>query len=248
MVVVRSSWSPPEGGGRTTWGDGTASYRLPRRRQDRARGADQTVCIQRRRRVRRRGCERPRAEPGRSPPSTTSPRCTSPTRRCWPTTRSTPCTTRCPTACTACGRCGRWHAASTCCARSPSPPTPMRHERVADAADASGLVVMEAFHWRYHPMAARMLEIIASGELGDVRRVEAALCFPLPMVQGHQMAVAAGRRGADGRRLLSGPHGADAGRRRADGGPGLGASCAPRGWTAGWKRSSPSPTGERAAS
>ena len=53
--------------------------------------------------------------------------------------------------------------------------------RVADAAEGSGLVVMEAFHWRYHPMAARMLEVIGSGELGDVRRIEAALCFPLPL-------------------------------------------------------------------
>ena len=39
---------------------------------------------------------------------------------------------------------------------------------------------MEAFHWRYHPLAARLLEIIASGEIGALRRVEAALCFPLP--------------------------------------------------------------------
>jgi predicted dehydrogenase len=54
-------------------------------------------------------------------------------------------------------------------------------ETVAEAAAASGLVVMEAFHWRYHPMAARMLEIIAGGDLGDVRRIEAALCFPLPL-------------------------------------------------------------------
>jgi predicted dehydrogenase len=53
-------------------------------------------------------------------------------------------------------------------------------EGVAAAAAASGLVVMEAFHWRYHPMAARMLEVITSGELGEVRRIEAALCFPLP--------------------------------------------------------------------
>jgi predicted dehydrogenase len=52
-------------------------------------------------------------------------------------------------------------------------------ERVAVAAERTGLVVMEAFHWRYHPLAARVLEIIASGELGTVRRVEAALCFPL---------------------------------------------------------------------
>jgi predicted dehydrogenase len=53
--------------------------------------------------------------------------------------------------------------------------------KVADAAASSGLVVMEAFHWRYHPMAARMLEVIGSGELGEVQRIEAALCFPLPV-------------------------------------------------------------------
>lgn len=53
-------------------------------------------------------------------------------------------------------------------------------EDVRVAADSSGLVVMEAFHWRYHPLASRLLEIIASGEIGVVNRVEAALCFPLP--------------------------------------------------------------------
>jgi len=51
--------------------------------------------------------------------------------------------------------------------------------RVA-AAVPDSLVVMEAFHWRYHPLAARVLEIIASGELGEIRHIEAALCFPLP--------------------------------------------------------------------
>jgi predicted dehydrogenase len=52
-------------------------------------------------------------------------------------------------------------------------------ERVAAAAERSGLVVMEAFHWRYHPLATEALDIINGGELGPVRRVEAALCFPL---------------------------------------------------------------------
>lgn len=51
--------------------------------------------------------------------------------------------------------------------------------RVAEAARASGLVVMEAFHWRYHPLAARLLEIVASGELGEVKHVQASLCAPL---------------------------------------------------------------------
>jgi predicted dehydrogenase len=50
---------------------------------------------------------------------------------------------------------------------------------VADAASSSGLVVMEAFHYRYHPLARRMLDVVA-GELGRLRHVEAALCFPLP--------------------------------------------------------------------
>jgi predicted dehydrogenase len=67
-------------------------------------------------------------------------------------------------------------------------------ERVAAAADASGQVVMEAFHWRYHPLAARMLEVVASGELGEVRRIEAALAFPLPMFKDirWQLALAGG--------------------------------------------------------
>jgi predicted dehydrogenase len=38
---------------------------------------------------------------------------------------------------------------------------------------------MEAFHWRHHPLAARLLEIAASGELGEIRHVEARLCAPL---------------------------------------------------------------------
>ena len=48
------------------------------------------------------------------------------------------------------------------------------------AAAAGELVVMEAFHYRYHPMALRMEEIVHGGELGDVQRIETAMCFPLP--------------------------------------------------------------------
>lgn len=51
---------------------------------------------------------------------------------------------------------------------------------VADAAADTGLVVMEAFHYRYHPVALRMIEIVRSGELGELRDVRAAFCFPLP--------------------------------------------------------------------
>jgi predicted dehydrogenase len=51
---------------------------------------------------------------------------------------------------------------------------------IAGLAAASDRVVMEAFHYRYHPLALRVEEIVASGELGELRRVETALCFPLP--------------------------------------------------------------------
>ena len=51
---------------------------------------------------------------------------------------------------------------------------------VAARAEISDRVVMEAFHWRYHPLALRLLEIVGSGELGEIRHVESTLCFPLP--------------------------------------------------------------------
>jgi predicted dehydrogenase len=58
---------------------------------------------------------------------------------------------------------------------------------VAAAAKVSGRVVMEAFHYRYHPLAQRMREVVlgqsadaTEGELGPLRYLEASLCFPLP--------------------------------------------------------------------
>lgn len=51
---------------------------------------------------------------------------------------------------------------------------------IAQRAATSDRVVMEAFHYRYHPLALRVEEIIASGELGKLQHVETAMCFPLP--------------------------------------------------------------------
>ncbi|MEU5763087.1 Gfo/Idh/MocA family oxidoreductase [Nocardia sp. NPDC047648] len=53
-------------------------------------------------------------------------------------------------------------------------------EEIAALAARSDRVVMEAFHYRYHPMTRRAEEIIASGELGELVRVDTAMCFPLP--------------------------------------------------------------------
>jgi predicted dehydrogenase len=53
-------------------------------------------------------------------------------------------------------------------------------EQVASAAAASDVVVMEGFHYRYHPLMKRALQIIESGEIGRITQVETAFCFPLP--------------------------------------------------------------------
>jgi predicted dehydrogenase len=50
---------------------------------------------------------------------------------------------------------------------------------IADLVHTTDRVVMEAFHWRYHPMADRLVEIVNSGEIGRVRHIEASICFPL---------------------------------------------------------------------
>jgi predicted dehydrogenase len=42
-----------------------------------------------------------------------------------------------------------------------------------------GLVVMEAFHYEYHPFAKRLVEIVRSGELGNVTSIEVAFSAPL---------------------------------------------------------------------
>ncbi|GAB2986798.1 Gfo/Idh/MocA family oxidoreductase [Amycolatopsis acidiphila] len=50
-------------------------------------------------------------------------------------------------------------------------------EAVAAVARRTGLVAMEAFHYRYHALTARMLELRA--ELGPVRRIDTWFAFPL---------------------------------------------------------------------
>jgi predicted dehydrogenase len=49
--------------------------------------------------------------------------------------------------------------------------------QVARAAAASGLVVMEAMHYRYHPLVARLREVV--GELGPVRHLQAWTNFAI---------------------------------------------------------------------
>ena len=47
------------------------------------------------------------------------------------------------------------------------------------AAGAPGLVVMEAFHYRYHPLFGRVRQLLDDGAVGAVRHIDTRLCFPL---------------------------------------------------------------------
>jgi predicted dehydrogenase len=53
-------------------------------------------------------------------------------------------------------------------------------EEMTKAAGGTGLVLSEAFAYRYHPLTTRVKKIIASGELGNVQHIEAQFCFLLP--------------------------------------------------------------------
>lgn len=52
-------------------------------------------------------------------------------------------------------------------------------EEMAAAAHTSGKVVMDAFHYRYHPIFIRAVEIYRTGLLGDIREIEAAFHIPV---------------------------------------------------------------------
>ena len=52
-------------------------------------------------------------------------------------------------------------------------------ERMAEVAHQTGRVLVEAFHYRYHPLATRMKHIVESGELGRLRDVEVSFCVPM---------------------------------------------------------------------
>ena len=51
--------------------------------------------------------------------------------------------------------------------------------KVRDAAAAAGVHVVEAFHYRYHPLMLRVMEVVASGELGAIMSVDSTMAFPI---------------------------------------------------------------------
>ena len=57
-------------------------------------------------------------------------------------------------------------------------------QEMNDAADRSGRRVIEAFHDRYHPLQATIAEILASGELGQIRAMTANFSASIPFFPG----------------------------------------------------------------
>ena len=50
---------------------------------------------------------------------------------------------------------------------------------MVEAANTSGRVLMEAFHYRYHPLVRRIREIVPT--LGKIKHIHTSMCFPLPL-------------------------------------------------------------------
>ncbi len=54
-------------------------------------------------------------------------------------------------------------------------------EEMARVADAEGRILAEAVHYRYHPMAHRIKEIVDSGALGKLEHIAARMRVPVPV-------------------------------------------------------------------
>jgi len=53
-------------------------------------------------------------------------------------------------------------------------------ERMANAADETGKILGEAFHYRYHPLADRIRALMTDGTLGRLVHVEGQFSVPIP--------------------------------------------------------------------
>jgi predicted dehydrogenase len=85
---------------------------------------------------------------------------------------------------------GRWSRAALAAGKhvlceKPFTANAAEAREIAELAATSDKVVMEAIQYRYHPLTLRVEQIIASGELGTLQRVDVALCVLLPKFSGN---------------------------------------------------------------
>jgi predicted dehydrogenase len=78
---------------------------------------------------------------------------------------------------------GRWTAAAIEAGKhvlveKPFAANAVEAASVAARAERAGRVVMEGMHYRYHPVAERAIAVVRSGELGEIRSIEAWMCTP----------------------------------------------------------------------
>ncbi len=57
-------------------------------------------------------------------------------------------------------------------------------QNLANAAQTSGKFLIEAFHYWHHPFFKRILEVVQSKELGDIRQITGRLHVPVPVRAG----------------------------------------------------------------
>jgi predicted dehydrogenase len=80
---------------------------------------------------------------------------------------------------------GPWNLAAVAAGRhvlteKPSASNATEAAEVRDAATAARVTVLEAFHYLHHPVTRRLLELLDTGELGELRRVEVDAIIPAP--------------------------------------------------------------------
>lgn len=68
-------------------------------------------------------------------------------------------------------------------------------ERMVATAGEYGRTLIEAFHYRFHPLFSRVLEVVGSGEIGEVRSLDGAFNYPIPYRPGelrHELELGGG--------------------------------------------------------
>jgi len=64
----------------------------------------------------------------------------------------------------------------------PSADTAEETAAMFDFASSKNLILLDAYHYRFHPALLRVKEIVDSGEIGEVKRVEAQMLIPKGIV------------------------------------------------------------------
>jgi predicted dehydrogenase len=56
-------------------------------------------------------------------------------------------------------------------------------QQMAEAARETGRALVEAFHWRYHPLATRVKQLLADGAIGAPRHYEVTFAAPIGLMR-----------------------------------------------------------------